>query len=63
MEFTNNIISITGHNAMCKWGDKYEIMLGGYELYKDFNGTIVLEKDVESAIINEVLQALLDIIN
>ena len=61
--WTSDIISITGHNALCLFDEGYEIMFGGYESYKDFNGSIVLEKDVESAINHEVLHAVLNIIH
>ena len=62
MNWTDDMISITGHNAMCFFDEGYEIMFGGYESYKEFGGSIVLEEDVEAAINHEVLHAVLDMI-
>lgn len=63
MEFNDNIIEIIGHNGSTEDPFRpghYYMFFGGYEDYKEFNGTIVTEDEVEMAINHETLHCLLD---
>ena len=60
MEFNDEIITIIGHNGSAIWNGEYFIFFGGYEEAYRFNGVIVTEDLVESAINHEVLHCLMD---
>jgi len=63
MQFNDEIITIIGHNGSTEDPTRpgqYYIFFGGYEMAEEYNGTIVTEEEVESAINHETLHCVLD---